>query len=171
MRKIPGGSEAANILIGQVDFLKEPVVCFARLNKSAVLADLTEVALPTRFIFLVLGPPDSTSIWEYGEIGRAMAALLSDAVSSQWRHHWNLNVIRVIVFIFIGMYQWIPGLSPWRIFRFADEIETFSVLTAHWWGKSNTNWWIPLTIDLSYGVLMFSLFVSRSTVIYKFDLE
>ena len=24
-----------------------------------------QVSLPTRFIFLVLGPPDSTSIWEY----------------------------------------------------------------------------------------------------------
>ncbi len=43
MRKIPGGSESANILVGQVDFLDEPVVAFARLAKPAVLADLTEV--------------------------------------------------------------------------------------------------------------------------------
>ena len=40
-----------------------------------------QVSLPTRFIFLVLGPPESTSIWEYEECGRAMAALLTDAVS------------------------------------------------------------------------------------------
>lgn len=43
MRKIPGGSESANILVGQVDFLDEPVVAFARLAKPAILADLTEV--------------------------------------------------------------------------------------------------------------------------------
>ncbi len=81
MRKIPGGSEAANILIGQVDFLDEPVMAFARLSKASILADLTEVAIPTRFLFLILGPPQSSSIWEYEEMGRAMAALFTDRVS------------------------------------------------------------------------------------------
>ncbi len=81
MKKIPGGSEAANILIGQVDFLEEPIMAFARLSKSAILADLTEVAIPTRFIFLILGPPESTSIFEYEEIGRSMAAVFTDRVS------------------------------------------------------------------------------------------
>ena len=45
MRKIPAGSECANILVGQVDFLDEPIVAFARLAKPAILADLTEVRL------------------------------------------------------------------------------------------------------------------------------
>jgi len=80
MSKIPGGSEAANILVGQVDFLTEPVIVFCRLKKSAMLADLTEVAIPTRFIFLFLAPIDKESIWQYGEVGRAMAALFSDRV-------------------------------------------------------------------------------------------
>ena len=47
----------------------------------ASLCVYSQVSLPTRFIFLVLGPPESTSIWEYEECGRAMAALLTDAVS------------------------------------------------------------------------------------------
>ena len=80
MRKIPGGSEAANILIGQVEFLDEPLVVFIRLTRSAVLSDLSEVNIPTRFLFLVLGPPESTSLWEYDEVGRAMAALFADKV-------------------------------------------------------------------------------------------
>ena len=50
-------------------------------DKPASLCVYLQVSLPTRFIFLVLGPPQSTSIWEYEECGRAMAALLTDAVS------------------------------------------------------------------------------------------
>ena len=48
MGKIPGGSEAANILIGQVDFLKEPIMAFVRLHKPAIIGDLNEVSVPTR---------------------------------------------------------------------------------------------------------------------------
>ena len=85
MGKIPGGSEAANILVGQVDFLTEPVYAFARLSKPSVLADLCEVAVPTRFIFVALGPSqedraEGRSVWDLVEAGRAMAALLTDIV-------------------------------------------------------------------------------------------
>ena len=48
------------------------------------MADLTEVAVPTRFLFLSLGPRDSNTIFEYDEMGRAMAALFSDKVCD-WR--------------------------------------------------------------------------------------
>ena len=65
----------------KVDFLEEPIMAFARLSKCAILADLTEVAIPTRFIFLVLGPRATNTVWEYEEVGRGMAALLSDKVS------------------------------------------------------------------------------------------
>lgn len=80
MKKIPGGSEAANILIGQVDFLQEPIMALVRMGNSSVLGDLTEISLPTRFIFLALGPPETTTVWECVEVGRAMAALLTDMV-------------------------------------------------------------------------------------------
>ena len=80
MGKIPGGSEVANIMVGHADFLVDPIMVLVRLGKSAVLADLTEVALPTRFLLILLGPPESKSIWEYEEVGRAAATLFTDRV-------------------------------------------------------------------------------------------
>ncbi len=36
-------TEAANILVGRVDFLKKPIIAFARLLQSEKLTELTEV--------------------------------------------------------------------------------------------------------------------------------
>src|SRR6218665_264062 len=83
MRKIPSGAEGASIMIGQVDFLEELVLAFYRFRPSQVIEELTEVAIPTRFIIVVLGPQKNSSISEYFEIGRAFAALLNDKVSLQ----------------------------------------------------------------------------------------
>jgi len=79
-RKLPKTCEAANILLGQCDFLSDIVMAFCRLDKAVLQADLTEVEVPTRFVFVLLGPTGSTSIWEFMEIGRAVAALLNDKV-------------------------------------------------------------------------------------------
>ncbi|XP_068140193.1 electroneutral sodium bicarbonate exchanger 1 isoform X4 [Drosophila tropicalis] len=78
MRKIPPGAEASNILVGEVDFLERNLSCFIRLSQAAVMGDLTEVPVPTRFIFILLGPPGSQS--NFHEIGRAMATLMSDEI-------------------------------------------------------------------------------------------
>ncbi|XP_060517563.1 sodium bicarbonate cotransporter 3 [Cylas formicarius] len=78
MKKIPPGAEASNILVGEVDFLEKTLSAFIRLNTAVVLGDLTEVPVPTRFLFLLLGPSSSTL--GYHEIGRAMATLMSDEV-------------------------------------------------------------------------------------------
>ncbi|XP_073827643.1 na[+]-driven anion exchanger 1 isoform X11 [Musca autumnalis] len=78
MRKIPPGAEASNILVGEVDFLQKPLAGFIRLKDAAVMGDLTEVPVPTRFIFILLGPPGSQS--NFHEIGRAMATLMSDEI-------------------------------------------------------------------------------------------
>jgi hypothetical protein len=56
MRKIPPGAEASNILVGEVDFLQKPLSAFIRLNHANFLGDLTEVPVPTRFLFILLGP-------------------------------------------------------------------------------------------------------------------
>ena len=68
------------MLVGQVDFLEETLMVFCRLEKESILADLTEVDAPVRFLFIILGPTKDTNIWEFQEMGRAMAALLSDKV-------------------------------------------------------------------------------------------
>ncbi|XP_053958805.1 electroneutral sodium bicarbonate exchanger 1 isoform X1 [Anastrepha ludens] len=78
MRKIPSGAEASNILIGEVDFLEKTLVGFVRLNKSSFLGDLTEVPVPTRFIFVALGGPGSQNNLQ--EIGRAIGTLMSDEI-------------------------------------------------------------------------------------------
>uniref|UniRef100_A0A1A9WUF8 Anion exchange protein n=1 Tax=Glossina brevipalpis TaxID=37001 RepID=A0A1A9WUF8_9MUSC len=78
MRKIPPGAEASNILVGEVDFLEKPLAAFVRLREASLMGDLTEVPIPTRFIFILLGPPGSQS--NFHEIGRAMATLMSDEI-------------------------------------------------------------------------------------------
>ncbi|XP_069508769.1 anion exchange protein 4 isoform X2 [Ambystoma mexicanum] len=75
-RKIPEGTEVANVLVGEVDFLDKPFIVFIRLRDAAVLGALTEVALPSRFLFILLGPKSKQRA--YHEIGRAIATLLSD---------------------------------------------------------------------------------------------
>ena len=56
MKKIPKGAEASNILVGEVDFLEKPLSAFIRLKEATILGDLTEVPVPTRFLFVLLGP-------------------------------------------------------------------------------------------------------------------
>ncbi|XP_072122725.1 electrogenic sodium bicarbonate cotransporter 4-like [Mobula birostris] len=79
-KKIPPDSEASNILVGEVDFLEKPFVAFVRLLQPTMLGGLTEVAVPTRFIFILLGPQGKGK--SYSEIGRAMATLMVDDLFS-----------------------------------------------------------------------------------------
>ncbi|XP_009293411.1 electrogenic sodium bicarbonate cotransporter 1 isoform X2 [Danio rerio] len=78
MKKIPRDAEASNVLVGEVDFLDAPFVSFVRLQQSVMLGGLTEVPVPTRFLFILLGPKGKAK--SYREIGRAIATLMSDEV-------------------------------------------------------------------------------------------
>lgn len=78
MRKIPYGAEASNVLVGEVEFLDYQFTAFVRLAKSVILGDLTEVPVPTRFLFIILGPKGN--LQRYHEIGRSIATLMSDEV-------------------------------------------------------------------------------------------
>ncbi|XP_056117429.1 electrogenic sodium bicarbonate cotransporter 4 isoform X9 [Rhinichthys klamathensis goyatoka] len=80
MKKIPRDAEASNVLIGEVDFLDKPLVAFVRLAQAATLGGLTEVPVPTRFLFVLLGPNGKAK--SYNEIGRAMATLMVDDLFS-----------------------------------------------------------------------------------------
>jgi len=82
-KKIPHGAETANILIGEVNFLTYPIIAFVRLQRAQMLGDLTEVPVPTRFIFLLLGPMGD--IVRYREIGRSIGTLMSDEVGNFWQ--------------------------------------------------------------------------------------
>ena len=78
MKKIPPGAEASNILVGEVGFLNHQIVAFVRLSKATILGDITEVPVPTRFVFILLGPMGNQN--KFHEIGRSIATLMSDEV-------------------------------------------------------------------------------------------
>ncbi|KAM6968124.1 sodium bicarbonate cotransporter 3-like [Aplochiton taeniatus] len=78
MKKIPAGAEASNVLVGEVDFLQSPIIAFIRLSPAVLLTGLTEVPVPTRFLFLLLGPFGKGP--QYHEIGRSIATLMTDEV-------------------------------------------------------------------------------------------
>ena len=66
----------------QVEFVRRPLMVFCRLKQPAVMADLSEVALPTRFLFLALIPEHAApnAIWEISEMGRSLGSMLGDKV-------------------------------------------------------------------------------------------
>ncbi|OXB60320.1 hypothetical protein ASZ78_007919 [Callipepla squamata] len=91
-KKLLPGSEVASIMVGEVDFLKKPFPTFIRLREAVTLGSLTEVALPSRFLFILVGPQAKSKA--YHEIGRAMATLLTDElfqrVARQAKHREDL---------------------------------------------------------------------------------
>ncbi|KAF1424202.1 Electrogenic sodium bicarbonate cotransporter 1, partial [Spheniscus magellanicus] len=75
-KKVPPGAEAAHVAVGEVEFLEKPFTAFIRLRRGVALGSLAEVALPSRFLFILLGP--RAEVKAYHEVGRAMATLLTD---------------------------------------------------------------------------------------------
>uniref|UniRef100_A0A8C9YBD7 Anion exchange protein n=1 Tax=Sander lucioperca TaxID=283035 RepID=A0A8C9YBD7_SANLU len=71
-------AEASNVLVGEVDFLEKPITAFVRLSPAVLITGLTEVPVPTRFLFLLLGPRGKGP--QYHEIGRSMATLMTDEI-------------------------------------------------------------------------------------------
>ncbi|NWX47087.1 S4A4 protein, partial [Steatornis caripensis] len=91
-KKVPPGAEAAHVAVGEVEFLEKPFTAFIRLRQAVALGSLAEVALPSRFLFILLGPQAKAKA--YHEVGRAMATLLTDElfqrVARQAEHREDL---------------------------------------------------------------------------------
>ena len=108
MKKLPPGSEASNVLVGEVDFLSHTIIAFVRLADAVLLGDLTEVPIPTRFLFILLGPKGCQN--RYHEIGRAIATLMADDV--------GLFVLAVSTCSFISLnrcfMKWLTRHAIWR---------------------------------------------------------
>lgn len=62
--------------VGAVDFLKQPTIAFVRLAEGIPIPGVTEVPIPVRFIFILLGP--KTVDLDYHEVGRSIATLMSN---------------------------------------------------------------------------------------------
>ncbi|KAK3083355.1 hypothetical protein FSP39_020709 [Pinctada imbricata] len=87
MRRIPKDAEAITVLVGCVDFLDKPAMAFVRLAKGIVLDNLTEVPLPVRFLFILLGPEKGGM--DYHEVGRSISTLMSN-------QHFHDNAYRAV---------------------------------------------------------------------------
>lgn len=74
--RIPEGAEATNVLVGTLDDLEDSVLAFVRLAKGCNLAQVSEVSIPVRFLFVMLGPSENKE--SYHQIGRSIATLMSD---------------------------------------------------------------------------------------------
>ena len=90
MKKIPKGAEASNILVGEVDFLEKPLSAFIRLQEATILGDLTEVPVPTRFMFILLGPFVSKDIIEHQEHFKLMVARVGFSAIMKLGEQWQL---------------------------------------------------------------------------------
>ncbi|UJR09022.1 hypothetical protein I4U23_013271 [Adineta vaga] len=73
MRCVSENAECAEVLIGSVRSLTRPIMAFVRLSHGQLIDDITEVPIPLRFLFLLIGP----AMEEYLEIGRALSTLFS----------------------------------------------------------------------------------------------
>ncbi|XP_067825124.1 anion exchange protein 2-like isoform X2 [Heptranchias perlo] len=76
MEKVPENTEATIVLVGCVESLRCPTMAFVRLETAVQLESVLEISIPTRFVFVLLGP--STSSMDYHEVGRSISTLMSD---------------------------------------------------------------------------------------------
>lgn len=102
--RVPEGAEATSVLVGTMPDLYQPTMAFVRLAKGCFLGNLTEVSIPVRFLFVLLGSDTKKS--EYYEIGRSIATLMSDKV-----YLMNSNFISSVILILYCF----SFLSPYRI--------------------------------------------------------
>lgn len=76
MKRIPEDSEATTVLVGAVGFLEQPTIAFVRLAQGILMPSITEVPIPVRFMFILLGPSDADL--DYHEVGRSISTLMSN---------------------------------------------------------------------------------------------
>lgn len=79
LKHLADEAEAFNVLVGRLAFLDNPIVVFVRLDEAQNLGDLTEAELPSRFLFLALGP--ETDEIDYFQIGRSISVIMATMVS------------------------------------------------------------------------------------------
>ncbi|XP_022124863.2 anion exchange protein 2 isoform X1 [Pieris rapae] len=76
MKRIPDDAEATTVLVGAVGFLDQPTIAFIRLAHGILMPSITEVPIPVRFMFILLGP--TTAQLDYHEVGRSISTLMSN---------------------------------------------------------------------------------------------
>lgn len=64
------------MLVGAVNFLEQPTIAFVRLAHGILMPSITEVPVPVRFMFVLLGPPGADL--DYHEVGRSISTLMAN---------------------------------------------------------------------------------------------
>ena len=93
MRKVPDDAQACNVWVGEMACLKYQVAAFVRLSEARSVGEITEVPIPTRFIFLLLGPPGSEA--KCIEMGRSFSTVMVDEVCTDihYCHKITVNLV------------------------------------------------------------------------------
>ena len=68
-------------IAGMLKDLERPCTALFRLSQGVMLEHVAEVPLPVRFLFVCVGP--NLEGVEYLEIGRSLATLMSNKVSTE----------------------------------------------------------------------------------------
>ncbi|XP_050683435.1 anion exchange protein 3-like isoform X3 [Leptidea sinapis] len=76
LKRIPDGAEATTVLVGAVGFLDQPTIAFVRLAQGIQMPSITEIPIPVRFMFILLGPVSADL--DYHEVGRSISTLMSN---------------------------------------------------------------------------------------------
>ncbi|XP_041987043.1 anion exchange protein 3 isoform X2 [Aricia agestis] len=76
LKRIPDDAEATTVLVGAVGFLDQPTIAFVRLAQGIQMPSITEVPIPVRFMFILLGPTEADL--DYHEVGRSISTLMSN---------------------------------------------------------------------------------------------
>ncbi|KAL4717523.1 hypothetical protein ACJJTC_000672 [Scirpophaga incertulas] len=75
-KRIPQDAEATTVLVGSVGFLEQPTIAFVRLSQGIHMPSITEIPIPVRFMFILLGPQNADL--DYHEVGRSISTLMSN---------------------------------------------------------------------------------------------
>ncbi|KAF0313251.1 Anion exchange protein 2 [Amphibalanus amphitrite] len=89
LRRMAPGTEVFSVNVGRVDWATKPVAAFVRLAEGTFLPGITEMPLPVRFIFFLVGPNDSEE--DLHETGRAFATLMSSPVRTETDGLWSFH--------------------------------------------------------------------------------
>ncbi|CAD5235618.1 unnamed protein product [Bursaphelenchus xylophilus] len=83
IRKLAPGTEAAVIMVANVEGLEKPLSAFVRLTTAQILnPDIPQHAIPVKFVFILLNRAENF-INETSNLGRTVGALFSDEIFSR----------------------------------------------------------------------------------------
>ena len=86
-------TNATNVLIGYISDLSEDITLLIRFEEPVMLEHLSEVLLPTKFLFILLGPLENLN--RYQQIGKSAITLFSDEVNVGNFLLYRVNSVKV----------------------------------------------------------------------------